>query len=207
MEKRCIECFKITELEENSMQRRRAREVVEKSNDYQSEIRIRLDDLVLELLEKAGFAYNRNSRSTTASKYSLHTLGSDIPEDSVFYKPVEEASSKGITVIVEVAFEIKSAPDRYGDYTLFRAELVHSNIIAIDPEGNDDWDTMNALNYTLGLLESEIDEAVEKDLKVLYSPEEIERFADALNWHFTEDGHRCPIGEDEHTLSLINKGA
>ena len=207
MEKRCIECFKITELEENSMQRRRAREVVEKSNDYQSEIKIRLDDLVLELLEKAGFAYNRNSRSTTASKYSLHTLGSDIPEDSVFYKPVEEASSKGITVIVEVAFEIKSAPDRYGDYTLFRAELVHSNIIAIDPEGNDDWDTMNVLNHTLGLLESEIDEAVEKDLKVLYSPEEIERFADALNWHFTEDGHRCPIGEDEHTLSLMNKGA
>ncbi len=207
MERRCIECFKITELEKDSLQRRRAREAVEKSKDYQSEIRSNLIGMVIAVLESSGFGYSRNSRRTTTSKYTLHTLGSDIPQDSPFFKPVEEAASKGITVIVEVAFEIKAAPDRYGDYTLFRAELVHSNVIAIDSEGNDDWDTMDSLNHAIGLLEDKIDEAIEKELSVLYSPEEIERWADALNWHFTEDGHRCPIGEDEHTTSLMSTGA
>ena len=207
MEKRCIECFKITELEKGSLQRRRAQEAVEKSKDYQSEIRINLSGVVTEMLEKAGFGYSRNSRRTTISKYTLHTLGSDIPEDSPFFKPVEEAVSKGITVIVEVAFEIKPAPSRYGDYTLFRAELAHSNVIAIDSEGNDDWDTVGSLNHAIGILENKIDEAVEKELSTVYEPDEIEQWADTFNWHFTEDGHRCPIGEDERTSLLMTVGA
>jgi len=207
MVKRCIECYKITELKKGSMQRRRAKETVEHSREYQSYIRDILSDAIVGVLENAGFSYSRNSRNTTTSKYSLHTLGSDIPEDSVFFKPVEKAVSKGITVIVEVAFELKLAPSRYGDYTLFRAELVQSNVIAIDPEGNDDWDTVEALNYAVGLIENKIDEAVEKEISVLHEPEQIEKWADNLNWHFTEDGHRCPIGEDELTSLLMEAGA
>lgn len=207
MEKRCINCYKITELEEGSLQRRRAQETVEKSKEYQGEIRVLLNDTVIDILDKAGFSYSRNSRRTTTSKYSLHTLGEDIPEDSVFAKPVEDAVSKGITVIVEAAFEIKGTTSTYGSYKLFRAELVYSNVIAIDPEGNDDWDTIGVLNHTIGVLEKMVDDAVDKELSTLYEPAEIERWADNLSWYFTENGHRCPIGEDELNPAITNKGA
>lgn len=189
METRTITCYSLEELE--APYKYRAKELVEKSPDYQEIVQERLEGLVAEILEQEGFVPEHTYvDGKLKTVYSLNDA--NLTENAIFYPVLQQVQEKGIGFIVEFSIALEQQTDHYGGPIRYQTIKDNVVLIAVDAHGEEDQDMVHRLAATLWDLELSLDKAIDNELTHLYSLKVLSDWAEKNGWLFTETGHKCP---------------